>query len=551
MSSKKGFFLGFSFVVGISVIMHLLFSRFGFALSDDGFILGYSRRILEGQVPYRDFINIRTVLSAYLHAPIVLFGGEYTFWLSRFIVWFQFAVTSWIWIHLVEYFFNINLSNFKKIIYSLIAFIFMSNLSWLIVTQTIDIICIFSLGLFLYIRNKKFLGYCLIGTAFLFRQSFGLLPFVTIVLLKDYKQIKYWFAILLPSLVGLFYLLLNNALKDAFFILKGQGAILEQWKNNLFFRPNEFSLGVAIGFLILLLSLYRDKKNVFLIIRIVLVNFVIVFSGYKLYQGAFTYEATYFIVGILVGSVIFYFFNRNKFDKKIFKVSILVLFLAFSATFGMCNRSPVYISGIMMLLFLGYYEYLKQIKNIIDDRFEKVMLLLSGTFLLACFSYARMVYVFNDWPALKLKSSLSDVFKGGKLVKTNEYTYDLIKDLNEAVIKTQGYKYTILEWFCGWWVKNEQINPISIDLAVNPELPIQELTDKICDELVRKRGEILVIVPKVGSIKAANGLLPMTDEAYPYGKLTSPSWYLYSDVTRYVIKNFEKVDETKYFVIYK
>ncbi len=550
MKSKNNYLLGVCFIVIVSSVMHYLFSRFGFALSDDGFILGYSRRILDGQVPYRDFINIRTILSAYLHAPVVLLGGDYTFWLSRFIVWLQYAFIAWIWSNFIEYFFDLKIKVYNKIIYSFIAFIFTANISWLIVTQTVDVIFVFSLGIYLYIRNYKFLGYFLIGSVFLFRQSFVLIPFLSIILFSDYKKLRYWMAILLPSVLFFLFLFFNNALNEAFLILRGQEAILDQWKNNLFFKPGEFLLGVVLGFLTNLTIIYSKKIKYLNFLSIVLINSVIIFPGYKLLVGAFTYEAAYFIVGILVGSIVFYLLNDKLVKSKIIIITILVFFLIFSSTFGMCTRSPVYVSGIAVLLFFGFSEYFKK-NNKMYIKIEIISIILSTLILLGCFVYARLTYVFNDWPAVKLKSNLNEVMKGAKLIKTNNYTYDLLKDLNVAIEKTNGYKYTILEWFCGWWVKSEQKNPISIDLAVNPELPNQVLTDKVCEELVEKRGELLVIVPKVGSIKSANGLCPMSDAPYPFGKLTSPSWYLYSDVTRYVMKNFNKVDETKYFLIYK
>ena len=89
------FFVGVAFVLLASTLSHLLFSQLGFNPTDDGFILAGSRRILDGQVPHRDFISIRTAGSHFIHAPFVLFGGDYVFWISRYFVWFQFACIAW------------------------------------------------------------------------------------------------------------------------------------------------------------------------------------------------------------------------------------------------------------------------------------------------------------------------------------------------------------------------------------------------------------------------------------------------------------------------
>lgn len=87
-----------AFLLIVPTLAHLLFSWRGFAPVDDGFTLAYSRRILEGQVPHRDFVIIRPFVSPLLHTPFVLFGGDYTYWISRFFVWFQFACISWAWV---------------------------------------------------------------------------------------------------------------------------------------------------------------------------------------------------------------------------------------------------------------------------------------------------------------------------------------------------------------------------------------------------------------------------------------------------------------------
>ena len=87
MRSKKKELLALaSFLVLVSLLSHLSFSWMGFTPTDEGFTLAHSRRILDGQVPHRDFIIIRPFISPLLHVPEVFFGGDYTLWLSRLFV---------------------------------------------------------------------------------------------------------------------------------------------------------------------------------------------------------------------------------------------------------------------------------------------------------------------------------------------------------------------------------------------------------------------------------------------------------------------------------
>ena len=58
-----------SFLVLVPLVAHLLFSALGFNPTDDGFTLAYSRRIIEGEIPHRDFMMLRPFLSPVLHKP--------------------------------------------------------------------------------------------------------------------------------------------------------------------------------------------------------------------------------------------------------------------------------------------------------------------------------------------------------------------------------------------------------------------------------------------------------------------------------------------------
>src|SRR5882672_5280432 len=79
---------------------HFLLSPLGFNLTDDGFVLAQSRRILAGQIPHRDFIAIRPAGSAYLHVLDLLLGGEHTFLVSRLFYWLEVAVGCWAWLEI-------------------------------------------------------------------------------------------------------------------------------------------------------------------------------------------------------------------------------------------------------------------------------------------------------------------------------------------------------------------------------------------------------------------------------------------------------------------
>jgi hypothetical protein len=63
-------------LIALPLYYFLAFGRFGFGERDDGFVLGYSWRILLGQLPHRDFISVRPTMFAYVHALSLLLMPE-------------------------------------------------------------------------------------------------------------------------------------------------------------------------------------------------------------------------------------------------------------------------------------------------------------------------------------------------------------------------------------------------------------------------------------------------------------------------------------------
>ena len=56
----------------VCAVIFVIFGRYGFNPTDEGFINAIAYRLLQGQVPHRDFILPRPVGSGYLHAPELL-----------------------------------------------------------------------------------------------------------------------------------------------------------------------------------------------------------------------------------------------------------------------------------------------------------------------------------------------------------------------------------------------------------------------------------------------------------------------------------------------
>src|SRR3954466_13795690 len=140
-----------SFLILVPLIAHFSFSWMGFTPTDEGFTLANSRRILDGQIPHRDFIIIRPFISPLIHVPFVLFGGDYTFWLSRLFVWFQLATISWLWVSVINRMMKFPFSVTNKVFISLICFAATTHTKHITAWNTIDGLFLIAVGLALAI----------------------------------------------------------------------------------------------------------------------------------------------------------------------------------------------------------------------------------------------------------------------------------------------------------------------------------------------------------------------------------------------------------------
>ncbi len=522
----------------IPLLYHFLYSQYGFSLADDGYVLAQSRRILDGQVPHKDFIWVRPVLSAFIHCPLVLLGGDYVFWISRFIVWLQYAFTTWVWIKVVEVFLNKKFSFKESIYYFLLAFVFNVNNNWLVINQTLDAVFLTSTGIYFIIKKQnfsRFLGYFFVGSAVLTRQNFLLVGILVIFIFKDSKNLKCWFSLILPVVLSAAYLYINNALGDAIMQIGAQSKIFPYWPKFGYFSVYTL-LGICLSILIVFLSKLQAKMFMYIKILFCFIGFFILM--FKLAVNSYN-DASFLVFAFVF---VFVVFCRNLELKKI---SFLVLFISWSASIAYGMPYPIYLSGTILFLGAMYFHY---VLNIVLS--EKIIL--TTLFLvLVVFSYVRYQYNYKDLASNELKYKINDYLKGTKFIYTSENTFLLIKDLNEAIYKCGLSTYFVLEWFQGIWVKSTQKNLLNCDLPVNTELPINVLVDKVIDKLLINRKENFIIVPKVGSIMSAKWLVRLSMKEYPYGPIGTNLAYYYSEVTRYIIKNFNKVDETKYFFIYQ
>ena len=541
---SKSVLVTIAFLVLVPVIAHWTFSSLGFNPTDDGFNLAYSRRILEGQVPHRDFIIIRPFLSPLLHVPFVLWGGDFTYWISRFFVWFQLACIVWIWVSLIEKGLKQTLGLVEKICIALIAFAASAHTFPIMAWHTIDGLFLLSIGLLLCDTDKpthKLIGYFLISTAYLCKQSFIFGAPLTLLVLRDWRSIKYWLAILFPGLLYVFFLLFTNALPDAIAQLTSQKGFLSV--GLIAYLNRELLLGVLAGYFaayliaantssIVLFS--KDTKKWLGLLLLSLLPLLGITMTFVIGKGFLSWSFGLF--GLVLGIVGYPLreITRQRPDK--FRIGLLVLITAWNASLSIGYNFPALFSG-PLLAWLLMYTYIEILRIVSKKVYIGALVILTVVFLQS-FWWVRMNNIYREQAAPNLASALDGTLDGGKWIRTNQNTYEFMADLKQttAIASRLGKTYAIIPDCPGYWVKSEMVNPLPIDWPQGTELNTQELVNRVTQKMEDIRDTNVIIVQKYEANALADGFVPLSDSY---------------TVVAYVREHFTKVEETKFFEIYR
>lgn len=528
----KNVFIGLLFIVIVSITAHLIFSWIGFVPSDDGFMLAYSRRILDGQIPFKDFLSAQNVGTPILWAPFVYFGGAYTFWITRFMVWFEFATIAWIWTTIIsKAFIKKKMSLIAKVILALIAFCFTAHSFPPMVWYTIDGLFVYSLALiFCQQKNQylKILGYILVGVTYLIKQNFIFLLPVTIVLIGDWKSKKYWLSLLAP--IAVFY--------SFFFVVAGPINVLAQTTSRTelyqtavksFVGKFTFPWGIILGFVG---ALFLQKKDIFKVsFGFAILLCPILYSvSYFHNSGKFVWDASFLLFGAVLG-IALYYLQQKIYDKL--KILLIGLITAWTVAISGGYNTPAFASGILFLLiFFSLYSSL----GINLRKFIVLGLVLILPIILSSFYYLRVNNVYGEpRTANQLTYNVSGLLLGGDNIFVSKEIYEKLVDLRtaERIAKNIHKPYGILPAYAAVWVKSKQENPLPMDFPFifnNQKALIDPMVNKIRNE----GGKIVIIVDKISLNQPVDN---STDGVFPISMIPQ--------------KYYQKFAETKYFVLYK
>lgn len=533
---------GILFVGLATLAAHWSFSWIGYNPTDDGFTLAYSRRLLDGQIPHLDFIIIRPFLSPVLHMPFVWVAGDSLYWWSRAFVWFQWASMAWLWTMTINRLAGRPFRMIDCALLALIGMAFSANTWAVMAWHTIDGLWLATIGVALICgrtrRRLRFLGYLLLGTAYLCKQSF--FPAVPLILLihRDWRDLRLWLGAAIPGIAYVIYLALTGALWDAYIQLTAISSMADVLDSN----ARGLTVYVFFGYLAFRLiagapAIVGLTHNPRLSARLG-AGLVAVVAILDIVTPAFTlrslYATSYTLASLLLGGALYFVLEARR-GNPFLQLILMILVLAWSATISVGAKSPALMAGPMVIALLAGI-----LPAVFRPRWRTVVLLILAGLTAAGFRSLRHEVVYMEQPAARLTFALDGVFPGGRGIKTNPNTYAFLADLQKAVALASGYPdpYAILPDIPGYWARAAQRNPLPIDWAKNTELSDLRLLRRVTDALDAQRSHLTMIVQKVQAFPLPQG----------FKNLGSSDKFA---VARHVRQNFKKCGETTYFELYR
>lgn len=531
-------------VVLLPLAAHFLYSQNGFNPTDEGFILAYSRRLLNGEIPHLHFVSIRPVGSPWLHS-IELGFGDYTFWLSRLVTWFEIAVTAWAWMHIIARKLGLRLGLADQCVWVLTAFVLCAHLFPVMAWHTIDALFLTALGILIAVRLERaqWLGYLLVGMAYLCKQNFLLVAPASVLILGHWRAWRNWLAIALPGLVYVILVAAAGALPDALLQLTAQSD-LKLYGVDRFWYYAELRVPLLLAFAAMFLLYFQWRGRVpseWLVLQRIVGGLLLMKPIFDAAMGLASWDyfeiPSFALFGAAVGATL-YFVLPNPSRTRALQAGSLAILVSWSAAVSIGYNTPALATGILAMVLLGYLYLAFQVP--VTEWQKYLPLAASGVIALAAlvqFHTAREQFVYRDRAVAQLTSPLNHVLRGTAQLVTNANTAAFLSDLQGAVAQTHGTRYTILPDLAAYWVQAPHANPLAMDWAQHIELSDPRLTAQVVAQLDRQRGSIIIIAQKVQAEQLARGFVPI-----------APG---YSPVLDFVRNNYTRVGETEFFELYQ
>jgi hypothetical protein len=522
----------------------------GFNPTDDGFVLAFTRRLLQGELPHRDFITYRPVGAALLHWPVVLLAGDYTYAASRAFVWFEWALFAWTWVWLLARDQTPSPGALERAGHAAIAMALSVHDFPILAWYTVDALLLATLGLAALETQspRRLLGFVLLGLACLCKQTFAPMLLVTLFLDPQSRRPVAWVAAAAPALAYLTVMLATGGLGDLVVQLRSQSSGSGLWAVGIrpyLRRPVTF-MGFIAGWAVVRLGAARvdagplaSRPHLQHALALAIAHAAVVGAALMLAadEHQFTGNGAFFLFGAASGITLCRFQDGWQLTAPV-RLGLNLLGLAWSSSISAGHNTPALVAGpLAVALMLGGRAPGGRLLDGGLRSWAAAMVALTLAVTAPAFAHARRTRVYRDRPAAELTRRLDGVFPGGRGIATNERTHAFLVDLGVAVKLAGDSPYAILPDLAGYWVAVTRPNPLPVCWAQKGELNDPSLLARAEATLANARGRIVVITQRVDAGSLAEGLFPARQEP--------------ESLVPLVRRHFKRFAETEYFDLYR
>ncbi|MEP2937016.1 MAG: hypothetical protein ABJM06_01385 [Gilvibacter sp.] len=504
-----------------------LYTPFGLENGDMGSIFGISWSMYNGYIPHVDFYYIKPAFPPYFHSLFLYLSEDFAYLINRGFYYVQVFTFAWLTVDLLKNHFKSINANTQYFLATLAAIITIHNyppMPW----NTIDGVFFTVIGIYILLKKENWYWIALatlcISLGVLSKQSFYFMPvFITAYLIWNKAYIKLGtfiaFGVVFAfSSIGILFALgaWEPFIEQTFSFTSG-GSFIEAGFKNYLRSAYENWTWLLLTLVLLWAARHKDMSPnsgltvVFVLIAGALLNFYLKEDSYHTVK-AFMFQLWFLLA---IGYV---FWTAIKSKEQKYRLLLLLLCLSWCASISNGFKTPI---SYAVPLVISLYVYLQENRSEIVYKWASLAVLAAflGVF------YVGYQTVYNDSERGELTYNMGDIFTRLRGIKSDEATYKQYEQLKALDAKYDNY--TILpSMTLGHYVTNTK-NPIGVDWVFN-----HHLADDIDAHIKMLEDQDVTVF-----------LEPFENHKNSYEES--------SLLTVYIKENWQQIDHTPYFRVYK
>lgn len=515
----------------------IILSQFGMENWDTGYIPSFSWRVLNGQNIYEDFVYKGPPITIYFHAfwmKILPVDGQFYF--IRILNYLLFATQVYFVLSAFDSFYKFKNYGIDKWGLMIICFIISIHNFPPYPWPTTDGLLFASIALWIFAKDKSdtlinlaLIAFFSILSAFT-KQSFYLIPigFWVCIMIKSGIKSSFIFISFLASFLCIYFLWISSftTLSNYFEQTSNQTSMQDLFKSGIvnYFNSFDSKWVMLLTFLLPIFSIYfiREKntskfKTYF---KWLIILFVLTSIIYHLFYNERNASLLFYISCVLST---FYYYSFIQKNIKFLTPILLALLIAWSTAISVgYPYTMLFSTGMISSFIVLFYNEIPRFKNYLY--FNYLLLIL-----ISFSSFYSTRHPYRDSSIEKLNHGLDTISPKLKYIKTDEETSEKLEEI-KFLIEKYGNNFIVAP---NTPMSNYIFNSQS-------ELP----ADWIITNEVMGRESLFI------KLAANKKNYIFIEKEYINDKLYLNYKILYSEIASFIYENFNKIDETKNFLVY-